>query len=242
VADLFQAFKEAPAAPVNSAPRSGSVNWVRGLKQRIQEPMEKLQALNNLVMETDEAKEILKLYTSLTEQMGEHEQATVTLWCTEIEATSEEKLKQSLILRQPGVHPDDASVGVPHCVSPTVSPPLCLPHCVSLTVSPSLCLPHCVSPTVSPSLCLPHCVSPTVPLPPCLPHCVSPAMSPPLCHPQLTRGIQWTCILTLPRPCILTRRQGQHLTSAGGGALRSRLRIALSSARRLFSLYSGPVS
>lgn len=113
VADLYQAFKEAPAAPVNSAPRSGSVNWVRGLKQRIQEPMEKLQALNNMVMETDEAKEILKLYTSLMEQMGEHEAATVTLWCSEIEATSEEKLKQSLIVRQPGVHPDHKEVELP---------------------------------------------------------------------------------------------------------------------------------
>ena len=49
VHDIFHAQKNAPTAPLNSAPRSGAVNWVRGLKQRIEEPMARMQTLNNLV-------------------------------------------------------------------------------------------------------------------------------------------------------------------------------------------------
>jgi len=35
---------------------AGAVYWVRGLVERIKEPMEKLRGLNKLVMETEESK------------------------------------------------------------------------------------------------------------------------------------------------------------------------------------------
>eukprot|EP00959_Pyramimonas_sp_CCMP1952_P348553 7301695-Pyramimonas_sp.AAC.2 len=63
-------------------------------------------------METEEAKEIMKLYTTLIEEMSQHEKATVELWVTEIEATSEEKLKQSLVVRYSAPHPNVEKKGV----------------------------------------------------------------------------------------------------------------------------------
>jgi dynein heavy chain len=50
VNDIYHTQKERPTAPVNSAPRSGAVNWVRGLKQRVDEPMARMQTLSNLIM------------------------------------------------------------------------------------------------------------------------------------------------------------------------------------------------
>jgi len=114
VSEIFNAQKDRPTAPTNSAPRSGAVNWVRGLKQRIEEPMSRMQTLNVLVMETDEAKEIMKMYETLMAQMGAHETYVVNLWTTEIEATSEEKLKQSLVVRYDKAHPEHPETMMPY--------------------------------------------------------------------------------------------------------------------------------
>jgi len=44
------------------------------------EPMEKLRGLNKLVMETEESKEISKLYTQLTAALEEYERDTIDKW------------------------------------------------------------------------------------------------------------------------------------------------------------------
>jgi hypothetical protein len=41
---------------------SGAVNWVRSLQARIKEPMEKMRQLNKGTMDSEEAKDINKLY------------------------------------------------------------------------------------------------------------------------------------------------------------------------------------
>eukprot|EP00959_Pyramimonas_sp_CCMP1952_P350183 7336879-Pyramimonas_sp.AAC.1 len=64
-------------------------------------------------METDEAKEIMKMYTTVMEAMSKHEKEVVDLWVTEIEATSEEKLKQSLVVRYSAPHPELEGVILP---------------------------------------------------------------------------------------------------------------------------------
>jgi dynein heavy chain len=66
------------------------------------------------LQETEEAKEIFKLYTQLSEEMAEHETTVVNLWTTEIEATSEEKLKQSLIVRYDNPHPKHPATLLPY--------------------------------------------------------------------------------------------------------------------------------
>jgi dynein heavy chain len=66
------------------------------------------------LQETDEAKEIMKMYETLMAQMGAHETYVVNLWTTEIEATSEEKLKQSLVVRYDKAHPEHPETMMPY--------------------------------------------------------------------------------------------------------------------------------
>eukprot|EP00854_Cymbomonas_tetramitiformis_P010885 gene10885-12880_t len=101
VAAIFAMFKDKPPTPKNSAPRSGAVYWVRGLKTRVQEPMEKLKTLSKVAMETDEAKEIIKAYDILIKALALYEQTTVEIWCSEIENTSDDCLKLPLLVRNP---------------------------------------------------------------------------------------------------------------------------------------------
>ena len=56
VSDIFNAYKDRPVVAKNSAPHSGAVAWVRGLKERIEEPMQKLKTMNKLVLEMDQVR------------------------------------------------------------------------------------------------------------------------------------------------------------------------------------------
>lgn len=47
------------------------------------------------------------------QQMAEHEAKEVAQWCSEIEATSEDRLKQSLIVRFMHQHPTQPEVELP---------------------------------------------------------------------------------------------------------------------------------
>jgi hypothetical protein len=62
----------------------GAVAWVRGLLERIEEPMNKLRTMNKSVMDTEEANDIQKLYTSLTASMADYERAAVNAWCQQV--------------------------------------------------------------------------------------------------------------------------------------------------------------
>eukprot|EP00899_Mesostigma_viride_P009330 jgi/Mesvir1/18399/Mv14277-RA.1 len=99
VQEIFNSRRENPVLNKNSAPHSGTVLWVRGLVARIEEPMQKLRQLNKVVMETEEAKDVTKLYTSLMASLTDYERTNVEAWSREIEATSEDKLKQPLLTR-----------------------------------------------------------------------------------------------------------------------------------------------
>ena len=55
---IFDQSRDDPVIAKNAPPFAGSVAWVRGLVQRIKQPMEKLEGLSKLVMEADENIEI----------------------------------------------------------------------------------------------------------------------------------------------------------------------------------------
>lgn len=48
VSDIFHAYRDRPIVAKNSAPHSGAVAWCRGLVERIDEPMQKLRAMNKV--------------------------------------------------------------------------------------------------------------------------------------------------------------------------------------------------
>ena len=57
---------------VNSEPPiSGSLTWCRGLVERVQIPMQKLQQLDRAILEREEAKEVTKVYATIVASLQE---------------------------------------------------------------------------------------------------------------------------------------------------------------------------
>ena len=65
--------------------------------ERIRQPMEKLRQLNRTILERQDAKEVVKTYTSLVASIGEYEYLKVDAWGQEIESSSQAKLKLPLL-------------------------------------------------------------------------------------------------------------------------------------------------
>ena len=62
VLDIFRNLKDHPIIGRNMPPVAGSVLWVRGLKERIQDPYERFKSLHaSAVMESEETKEVFKI-------------------------------------------------------------------------------------------------------------------------------------------------------------------------------------
>ena len=98
---MFTDGRSRPPIAHNLPPIAGALSWCRGLLSRIKLPMEKLKALNRSLLSRDEAKEIVKAYTTLVAGLAEFEHNKIEEWGKHIEASSQEKLKLPLIKRHP---------------------------------------------------------------------------------------------------------------------------------------------
>ena len=56
VGDIFYRNKHNPPVNKNAAPHSGAVSWVRGLVERVEEPMSKLRNMNKVWFVQHQAK------------------------------------------------------------------------------------------------------------------------------------------------------------------------------------------
>lgn len=90
VSELFNTYKDKPVVAKNSAPYSGAVAWVRGLVERIEEPMIKLSAHGSRVMETDRGREVQKVYDALMTAMNEYQGQRFATWCEQVRAKGDE--------------------------------------------------------------------------------------------------------------------------------------------------------
>lgn len=97
VADVFNALKDDPPLPRNAAPHSGAVAWVRGLRERVAVPMERLRGLPATMLDSDEGHEMQRLYAQLSNAMSTYEARRLDEWCTLTAVVSEQKLKQPLL-------------------------------------------------------------------------------------------------------------------------------------------------
>ena len=97
---LFIDAKDSPPIPSNMPKISGALQWCRGLLERIRLPMEKLKQLDRSVLDREEAKEVVKTYTSLVASLGEYEHLKIEEWGEEIEQSSQAKLKLPLLRRK----------------------------------------------------------------------------------------------------------------------------------------------
>ena len=114
VLDLFRNLKDHPIIGRNMPPVAGSVMWVRGLKERIQDPFERFKTLHaSAVMESEETKEVFKIYNLAMQLFDEHEQKQFGGWCEAIVSVGQDKLKQPLLVRYTDGGFDGRGKGLP---------------------------------------------------------------------------------------------------------------------------------
>ena len=65
---MFIEGKEAPPIAHNLPPIAGALTWCRGLLERIKTPMSKIRKLDKSVMESEEARDVIKDYTAFQGQ------------------------------------------------------------------------------------------------------------------------------------------------------------------------------
>lgn len=101
VQQIFIENREHPPISPNLPPFAGAVSWCRGLGERIRFPMEKLKQISpRIVLEREDSKEAMKLYTNVMAMLQEYEVQNVKQWGVSIETSSKAKLKLPLIRRE----------------------------------------------------------------------------------------------------------------------------------------------
>ena len=73
----------------------GRLTWCRGLLERIKTPMSKISKLDKSVMESEEARDVIKDYTAFQGQLSDYEREQIEAWGAEVEKSSQAKLKKS---------------------------------------------------------------------------------------------------------------------------------------------------
>lgn len=82
--EIFNLSKRKPNMAPNSAPFSGSVAWVRGLKERVQLPMGKLRETYKTFLESEIGRELESLHDSALAQMQEFEDQMIKDWVAQV--------------------------------------------------------------------------------------------------------------------------------------------------------------
>ena len=96
---MFMHDQSDPPVSINVPPRAGAVSWVRGIRQRLDEPMVRFLGIGKSVIESEEGAEVTRAYESLVISLQEYEDKHVKEWCAELGQTSDSKLKQNLLTR-----------------------------------------------------------------------------------------------------------------------------------------------
>jgi len=89
-------------APIscNLPPVSGALNWTAGLLERIKEPMDRLSGLSQTIQDREEYKDVQKLYASICRALKEFEDSKIKQWEQLVEAETEVKLDQFLLVQE----------------------------------------------------------------------------------------------------------------------------------------------
>ena len=98
---LFVEGRDAPPLAIaQNMPRVvGALFWGRGLRQRVDHPVDKLRELGESILERSESKELMKLYGALASSLSEFEGQKVEEWGRDIDSASQAKLHQPLLVR-----------------------------------------------------------------------------------------------------------------------------------------------
>ena len=95
----FYLERDGPPLYMNMPPVAGALFWVRGLTDRIEEPMAKLKQTMKAMLESEEAREITKTYANVLAALHEFAAVQHSGWGKGVEDVSQAKLKQPLLRR-----------------------------------------------------------------------------------------------------------------------------------------------
>ena len=106
VQQVFLMHQDNPPKDVtlNLPPIAGSLTWCRGLLQRVNVPMVKLDQLDKLILEREEAKEVVKTQASIVQTLTVYENKKIEEWGQDVDASSNAKLQLPLLKRCPVSH------------------------------------------------------------------------------------------------------------------------------------------
>ncbi|KAJ1439145.1 dynein heavy chain and region D6 of dynein motor-domain-containing protein [Ochromonadaceae sp. CCMP2298] len=95
-------MKDSPLIASNLPPIAGALTWCRGLRERIQQPVSKLKTLDKKILEREDSREVIKLFTALYGQLSDMDSENIESWGSSIESSSQAKLKNPLLRREVG--------------------------------------------------------------------------------------------------------------------------------------------
>ena len=114
VQELFHKSRHSPKIDTNMPPIAGALSWVRALRGRVEEPMEKLRYYVHFLTsgsaavdgaggsgegEREEMRELLKAQAALVAQLSDFEARALQEWSADIDSSSDAKLQQPLLRR-----------------------------------------------------------------------------------------------------------------------------------------------
>ena len=94
--------KNDPQASIfnNLPPVSGALTWAQSLETRITDSYNKLLKLDSDLIEKEEFKDVEKLYNAISKMLRDYKESKILAWEKDIQASSEEKLRQFLLVRE----------------------------------------------------------------------------------------------------------------------------------------------
>jgi len=93
--------RDGPPLYVNMPPVSGALAWVQGLIRRLEDPMKSLQTVLRLMEDTDEVKDVKRMYDSIIKVLQDYEDMMFSAWEATVDTTLGEKLTLPLLTRDP---------------------------------------------------------------------------------------------------------------------------------------------
>lgn len=98
---LVDARDERSPISNNLPPIAGALNWTGGLRDRVQQPMNKLNLLSASIQDREEFKDVQKLHSSLCKNIQEYNTAKLKEWKKGVESNTEVHLNKFLLVREP---------------------------------------------------------------------------------------------------------------------------------------------